>query len=132
MKVEHEADDVFAITGDIPLNYVEREYVDEKLRKYKSKNKHLVIYGGSKQGKTCLRKHTLDEEDQVVIQCSNKWDISDIHSTILKEAGFKVTVSEKEAVSGTRKIKAGISSALDIGTESEEQTTSEKEKKRWS
>ncbi len=120
-------EEVYDITGDIPENYVERSYVDDKLNSYLNRDKHLVIFGGSKQGKTCLRKKHIDEEDQVVIQCSNKWDIADIHTTILKEAGFTVTATETTTVSGTQKIKAGISKVINIGSEVSETETTETE-----
>ncbi|WP_435195481.1 hypothetical protein [Natronomonas sp. EA1] len=104
----YSVDDVYGITRDLPRNYVGREAVDEKLRSDLNRGKHLVIYGSSKQGKTCLRKHCIEDDDQLVVQCSNKWELKDIHTAILKRAGYEITVSEKEAISGTKKIRAKI------------------------
>ena len=100
----HTTDEVFGISRDLPLNYVDRKNVDEKLVDNLTREKHIVIYGSSKQGKTSLRKHCLQEPDSIVVQCSNRWGIEDILSNILKRAGFKITQSEKKTISGRNKI----------------------------
>jgi hypothetical protein len=96
-------DDVFGTKRAVPINYIEREAVDGKLLASLSRDKHLVIYGSSKQGKTCLRKHCLLESDYTVIQCSNKWAIKDLFLDILKRVGFKQKISESITLSGTNK-----------------------------
>lgn len=78
--------DVFGITRDLPLNYVERDSADKVLVENLTRDKHLVIFGSSKQGKTSLRKHSLNDDDYIVIHCSNKWGIGDINTAILKKA----------------------------------------------
>ncbi len=105
-------DEVFGISRDLPLNYVDRTDVDEKLVENLTREKHIVIYGSSKQGKTSLRKHCLEESDYIVVQCSNKWSIEDILANILKRAGFKITQSEKKTLSGRNKILASLSATL--------------------
>ena len=59
----HKATDVFGISRDLPLNYVSRPSADDFLVENLTRDKHLVIYGSSKQGKTCLRKHCLNQDD---------------------------------------------------------------------
>jgi hypothetical protein len=109
---EHTTDEVFGISRDLPLNYVDRKNVDEKLIENLTREKHIVIYGSSKQGKTSLRKHCLQESDYIVVQCSNRWGIEDILSNILKRAGFKITQSEKKTISGKNKILASLSATI--------------------
>lgn len=124
-------DDVYGITRDLPQNYVGRDSVDDKLLDDLSRGKHIVIYGSSKQGKTCLRKHCIDEDNQVVVQCNNRWGLKDIDSAILKRAGYEVTLSEKQTISGTQKIKARLSASLfNTGgsASSETQVSASKEK----
>lgn len=104
--------DVFGITRELPLNYVERELVDKKLRNNLKRGKHLVIYGSSKQGKTSLRKHVLKEGESIVVHCSNKWSISDINTAILKSAGYEINLSETKTVGGKSKILAKIASTF--------------------
>ena len=60
-------DEVFGISRDLPLNYVDRTNVDMKLIENLTREKHIVIYGSSKQGKTSLRKHCLQESDYIVV-----------------------------------------------------------------
>lgn len=72
-------DEVYGIVRDIPINYIERTDVDDQLLDNLQRNKHIVVYGSSKQGKTCLRKHCIDDDNKIVVQCSNKWDLSDLH-----------------------------------------------------
>lgn len=136
-KSEHEVDEVFGITRDLPLNYVTRGKVDQKLREDLNRGQHVIIYGSSKQGKTCLRKNCIDEGDHITVQCSNNWGLSDIHTAILKRAGYEITLSEKKTLSGTQKIKARIGASImsigadvsgeDITTETREEETRELE-----
>jgi hypothetical protein len=108
----YDTDSVYGIVRDVPLNYVERDRVDQKLTENLERDKHIVIYGSSKQGKTCLRKHCLDKDDYIVVQCANRWTLEDIHSNILKRAGFKITQSEKKTVSGRNKIVASLKAGI--------------------
>lgn len=110
--VTHQTADVYGISRDLPLNYVERESADAKLIDNLSREKHLVIFGSSKQGKTSLRKHALREDDCIVIHCSNKWQISDLHAAILKKAGFELTQSTSKTTSGKSKILAKITARI--------------------
>ncbi len=127
------ASEVFGISRDLPLNYVERSSADAKLVDNLTRDKHLVIFGSSKQGKTSLRKHALNEKDTVVVHCSNKWSIADIHSAILKKVGFELTQSTSKTTSGKSKIFAKISATIFGGgaeggaeTEREEASTATK------
>jgi hypothetical protein len=110
--VEHTTDSVYGISRDIPLNYTTRPNVDERLVENLTREKHLIIYGSSKQGKTSLRKHCLKDTDYITVQCANKWTLEEILSNILKRAGFRITQSEKKTVSGKNKIVASISAAI--------------------
>jgi hypothetical protein len=67
-----------------------------------------VVYGSSKQGKTCLRKNCLQEDDYIVVQCANRWSLEDVHGNILKRAGFQITQSEKKTLSGKNKVNASV------------------------
>lgn len=109
---DYTVDEVYGITREVPLNYVTRMGVDHKFVENLTRERHLVVYGSSKQGKTCLRKHCLKEEDYIVVQCSNKWSLEDVHSNILKRAGFRVTQSEKRTITGKNKIVASLGAAF--------------------
>lgn len=117
-KVTHSVDEVFGINRDLPLNYVERNSADNILLNNLTRNQHLVVYGSSKQGKTSLRKHCLNSDDYVVVHCSNKWTLDNVHEAMLKQAGFELTVSTTIATSGKQKILAKIKAGI-FGSEAE-------------
>lgn len=126
----HKTSDVFGITRDLPLNYVERDSADNKLVENLTRGKHLVIFGSSKQGKTSLRKHALHDKDCIVVHCSNKWVVSDINHAILKKAGFELTQSNSKSTTGKSKIFAKITagifgSSAEGGAEAERENTNE-------
>jgi len=125
----HLVDSVYGIVRDVPLNYVVRAGVDQKLVDNLTRDKHIVVYGSSKQGKTCLRKNCLQENDYIVVQCANRWSLEDVHGNILKRAGFQITQSEKKTLSGKNKVNAsvglkvfGIGSSAGAEVEDGEQT----------
>lgn len=107
-EVRRRTADVYGINREVPLNYVARKAVDEYFVSNLTRDKHIIIYGSSKQGKTSLRKHCLQDDDYIVVHCSNKWDIADLHSAILKRAGYEVTQSATKTTSGKYKIVAGF------------------------
>jgi len=117
-EVIHKATDVYGIGRDLPLNYVTRRLVDQTLIDNLTRDKHLVIYGSSKQGKTSLRKHCLNEADYIVVHCSNKWSLADIHGAILKRAGFELTQATTRTITGKNKILASLKAkVLGVGVE---------------
>jgi len=125
--MKHSVNDVFGINRELPLNYVERNSADNVLVNNLTRKQHLVIYGSSKQGKTSLRKHCLNNDDYVVIHCSNKWALDSLHEAILKQVGYELTMSTALTTSGKQKIfariKAGFFGATaEAGGESENST----------
>lgn len=97
--------EVFGVARGIPRTYVARSYVDDKLINSLSRDKHIVIYGGSKQGKTCVRKHCLTEDDCEVVQCGSNTSRIQIYEMLLKHAGVSLRVIDTTTVSGVKKIE---------------------------
>ena len=127
-------DDVYGISRNLPLNYVVRKSVDNILIDNLKRSKHIVIFGSSKQGKTCLRKSCLDSGDYILVHCQNNWNTANLNAAILKAAGYEITQSTKTSVTGTKKINATITAKVqnigsEIGSQEEKQETLEKEKK---
>ncbi len=104
----HQLHDVFGVSRDTPLSYVERESVDKKFVSSLARGKHITVYGGSKQGKTSLRKHCLEKNDCVVVQCGNETDRRQLYELILKAAGATVRVSERKTSRGESKLSVGF------------------------
>ena len=124
--------DVFGIQRDVPLNYVERD-ADKVFNDSLDRGHHIVIFGSSKQGKTCLRKKNLEDNYYITIHCDNKMDLYNLNINILKQAGFTVQVSETKTINGKAKVKVGYGWNLfgkaDIESELEGEKGNEKEYK---
>lgn len=101
-------DEVFGTARNLPKNYVVRQHVDDAFISALSKGTHVIVHGGSKQGKTSLRKKHLMDDDHIVVSCSRSWGIADIHEAILKLAGYQITASEALTSNGKTKINLSI------------------------
>ena len=98
--------DAFGVGREVPLNYVTRPEVDGKFIDSLSRDKHVVIYGSSKQGKTTLRRHCLEEGDYIVVSCLNTMSLSDLNGAILKAAGYRFEQTQTRTVGGAWKYGA--------------------------
>lgn len=100
--------DVFGTSRELPANYVTRDHVDFKFIDSLTKDRHVIIHGSSKQGKTSLRKKHLMPDDYKTITCQRSWKLIDIHDAILKEAGYDLTLSSEVATNGTKKVSLQV------------------------
>lgn len=114
MEIINRIEDVFGVSRSVPKTYVEREYVDKVLISSLTRKKHIVIHGGSKQGKTSLRKYALEESDCVVVQCQGSKKLRELYSLVLKEAGAEITVSKSKTISGASKVWVKFKAKLAI------------------
>lgn len=92
---------VFGISTDISkYTYVDRQNLDAQFNYYYESQKHLVVYGASKQGKSSLRKKNISDDQSLIIQCLPEMDnIDEIWKTALQKAGLEIT--QKNEVSST-------------------------------
>jgi len=72
--------------------------------------------------------------DYTIVQCNNKWTLESIFGQILKQAGYKIVLSERKTQTGRNKIIASISANVfglggSAGAETEEQNTLDVETK---
>ena len=56
---EHKLANVYGTSREIPETYTERIGIDDRFLNDITRDKHIVIHGSSKQGKTCLRRYHL-------------------------------------------------------------------------
>jgi hypothetical protein len=110
-----ELHEVFGISTSIPqYTYVDRLGLDERFSYLLRTDRHIVIYGPSKQGKTILRKKVLPEDRCVVVPCRPDWTVENIYSEVLRQLGATLDVTEKStmltggSLNGEAKGKAGI------------------------
>lgn len=65
-------DEVFGIgVGNQTPAYVDRGRLDKLFRDGLKASRHVSVHGGSKQGKTWLRKRGLSDAESIVVQCTN-------------------------------------------------------------
>lgn len=114
MPEVHSVYDVFGVSRTIPPNYVARADVDGAFLDALAQNKHIVVHGSSKQGKTSLRKKHLPETQSIVVTCLRGWTLAELHSAVLKAAGYVVEGTTTRTTSGGYKIRAEAKAGLRI------------------
>jgi hypothetical protein len=98
--------EAFGVGREVPMNYITRPDVDDKFVGSLTRDKHVVIYGSSKQGKTTLRRHCLQEGDFIVVSCLNTMSLSDLNGAILKAAGYRLEQTQTKTIGGAWKYGA--------------------------
>jgi hypothetical protein len=98
--------DVFGVGREVPMNYVTRSEVDGRFVASLTRDKHVVIYGSSKQGKTTLRRHCLQDDDYIIVSCLNTMSLADLNGAILKAAGYRIEQTQTKTVGGAWKYGA--------------------------
>ncbi|WP_374975027.1 hypothetical protein ACEYYH_14360 [Microbacterium trichothecenolyticum] len=106
--------DVFGVSRGIPANYVRREEVDAVFLDALAQNKHVVVHGSSKQGKTSLRKQILPDPERILVICRRGWNLGDLHTAILKAAGYVVEGTTTRTTGGGFKIRAEVKAGIKL------------------
>jgi hypothetical protein len=137
MSEDYRLGDVYGVTRDLPLNYVARADIDGTLIEALTRDKHIVIHGSSKQGKTSLRKWNLNQQDYIVVSCQSKWTLEELHAAILKRVGYRVEQSQSRTAAGGQKVNVFASARLSAklfgsgpGAEAETGVSSERHDER--
>ncbi len=81
----YKTNEVYGVSNDLIATYIQRAAVDESFIKGLQKNKHIIVYGASKQGKTSLTNKHLREEDYVKVNCSPTSSTLDIYNSIARQ-----------------------------------------------
>ena len=101
----------FGTSRKILCSYVERPDVDNTFLDALAEREYIVIHGSSKQGKTSLWKKHLKETDAYKLNCGNIRNITDLHTQILKSAGY---VTETHTAANTTNSEIQASAPLYI------------------
>lgn len=80
---------VFGVSKDRVLSYINREEVDGEFEKALESDRHIIIYGSSKQGKSALVQTHIPKENSITIGCSPKMGTKEIYSSLLRQAGIR-------------------------------------------
>ncbi|MEH2127211.1 hypothetical protein [Nostoc sp.] len=59
--------EVFGVSNEQIASYIERNQVDERFIEGLQRNKHIIVFGASKQGKTSLTNKHLKESEFIRI-----------------------------------------------------------------
>jgi hypothetical protein len=98
--VDYNIDNVFGMQRGDTSHYIERSHVDDVFLNSLLGDKHVSIYGSSKQGKTTLRNKYLSKPEQLVVVCEREWSSTDIFAAILKAAGCMIDYSNPSSSPG--------------------------------
>ena len=101
---------VFGVSAEPVLSYMVRDSIDGLFSAVLKEDKHVVVYGASKQGKTALVSRYLPYDQNIVVRLSPSTNVEDIYSSILRQCDVEIetgTVEEKTSeMSASLGIKA--------------------------
>lgn len=109
-----ELNEVFGVSSNQVLSYIERDKIDSKFRDSLDTGNHIVVYGASKQGKTALVSRYLPYEENIVVRLTPNTNISDIYSSILRQVGIEIETSSLSETSSAMSATAGIKAKAKI------------------
>lgn len=105
---------VYGVSNDLIDTYIERISVDEKFVKGLKKNKHIIVYGASKQGKTALTNKHLREQDYVKVNCSPTSTTLDIYNSIARQLDIEILESHEVTTTVGGEAKIGLKAKVRI------------------
>lgn len=108
--------EVFGISTDIPkYTYVDRQRLDEKFEYYLGSQKHIVVHGASKQGKSCLRKKKIDDTNSLVIQCLPSMENEEsVWLAALQKAGVEQQTRSSTTISSSGGAEINLSGQIGL------------------
>ncbi len=86
--------DVFGVKREPILSYIKRDNVDGEFYEALETDKHIIIYGASKQGKSALIREHLNHKSYIQVGCEPVTQLRDIYSSILRQ--LKITYKSSE------------------------------------
>lgn len=100
--------EVFGVSADPVLSYIVRDSIDGRFTSVLKEDKHIVVYGASKQGKTALVSRYLPYEQNIVVRLSPNTNVEDIYSSILRQCGVEIETGKVEETSSETSVSLGI------------------------
>lgn len=106
--------EVFGVSNDTIETYVTREKVDFLFLEGLTKNKHIIVYGASKQGKTALTNKHLIPDDYIRVNCSPNSTSIDLYKSIIRQLGIEFEESRESTLTIGGETKAGLKANVKI------------------
>ena len=123
---------VYGVSNELIDTYIERKNVDEIFIKGLQKNKHIIVYGASKQGKTSLTNRHLNEEDYIKVNCSPSASTLDIYNSIARQLDVEILETSEITTTIGGEAKVGLKAKVRIpffgGADAETEASMKKEK----
>lgn len=105
---------VYGVSNELIETYVERPRVDEAFINGLEKNKHIIVYGASKQGKTSLTNKHLTDNDYIKVNCSPTASTLDIYSSIARQLNVEILESHEINMNVGGETKIGLKAKIKI------------------
>lgn len=125
---------VYGVSNELIETYIERKNVDEAFIKGLQKNKHIIVYGASKQGKTSLTNKHLNETDYIKVNCSPSASTLDIYNSIARQLDVEILESTEITTTIGGEAKVGLKAKIRIpffgGADAESEASVTKENER--
>jgi hypothetical protein len=107
--------EVFGIAASVPkYTYVDRAGLDKRFIYLVGQDRHLVIHGASKQGKTILRKKNLPEDKCLVVQCGSISSREKIYLEILRKLGSQIPTEVSRNLTMGAELQGKLSGQLSL------------------
>lgn len=125
---------VYGVSNELIETYIERPNVDNLFLEGLQKNKHIIIYGASKQGKTSLTNKHLSESEYVKVNCSPSATTLDLFNSIVRQLNVEIIESKEVKTKVGGEIKMGLKAKIKIpffgGTDAETEATASGQKEK--
>lgn len=105
---------VYGVSNELIDTYIERKNVDETFTKGLQKNKHIIVYGASKQGKTSLTNKHLKEKDYIKVNCSPSASTLDIYNSIARQLDVEILETTEITTTIGGEAKVGLKAKVRI------------------
>lgn len=105
---------VYGVSNDLIKTYIERPEVDKLFIDGLVKNKHIIIYGASKQGKTSLTNKHLSEDKYIKVNCSPTSTTLDIYNSIVRQLDVVILDTREKTYTVGGETKVGFLAKIKI------------------
>jgi hypothetical protein len=106
--------DVFGVSNSNIASYIERGDVDARFIEGLNRNKHIIVFGSSKQGKTALTNKHLEGNKFIRINCSPETSPIDIYKSILRQIKVEFEEEKTTKTSSEISLNGGIQAKVKI------------------
>lgn len=110
----YSTEQVFGVSNEQIETYIERKDVDAIFVNGLKRNKHIIVYGASKQGKTALTNKHLTDNEYIKVNCSYNSLTIDIYKSVLRQLRIDFEESKELTTSISGEPKIGIKANVKI------------------